>query len=75
MDWQHEGLPPFVDGLHFEIWRGNGEVRKVWRPCFPDGFLHYEDCTHPAQNAYCPDSDVQAWRVCQPQAIASWQSR
>lgn len=63
MDWEHEGKPPLIEGAHFEVWKRSGEVRKVWRPYYGVGYLHYEDCTHPLQNAYCSDDDVLAWRL------------
>jgi hypothetical protein len=45
MEWELEGMPPCVPDAHFEVWKANGEVRRVWRPHYGCGPLAYEDCT------------------------------
>lgn len=71
MDWEHEGRPPLIPNAQFEVWTTRGDVRLVHRQNGGFGSMLYDDCTHPAQNAYCGENEVMAWRIVEPNAESS----
>jgi len=59
-DWQ-DGNPPLTEGIELEVCRtGFDGARSV--KC-SDGQFFFTDCRHPAQNAYCCNESIEAWRV------------
>lgn len=63
-EWQLEGLPPLIDGATFEVWITDGSTRRVARdPGLDWSSLFFQDCTHPAQNAYCSPDIIAGWRL------------
>jgi len=55
---------PYTPDAVFDVFMDNGHIRKVRRNLSLDySNLFYMDCTHPAQNAYCTQDQVKAWRV------------
>lgn len=57
------GQPVFKDGAEFEVMLDDGSIRQCKRyPSIDYGNLFFTDCTHPAQNAYCSNNAIKAWR-------------
>jgi hypothetical protein len=62
-DWA-EGVPEFIDGALFDVILKDGQQRQCRRiPTLDWSNLFFTDCTHPAQNSFCADSLISAWRV------------
>ena len=63
MNW-NDGIPPHSENTEFVVRLVDGSERCVRRmPTLDLSNLFFTDCTHPAQNAYCADSMISAWRV------------
>ena len=64
MEWILGNRIPNIDGASFQVWTDSGGTRTCRRYPARDQFsLWFTDCTHPAQNAYCAQDSIQAWRI------------
>jgi len=59
-NWQYTRAP-LIEGIELEVTRrgfdGSRSVKVT------DGQMFFTDCEHPAQNAYCCNESIEAWRV------------
>ena len=63
-DWVIGSKVSMVDGCRIQVQLIDDSVREVHRrPTVDFSSLWFTDCTHPAQNAYCPESKIKAWRL------------
>lgn len=52
-----------VTAQPLQVWLGGDVVRRVsFRPSVDYASLFFDDCQHPAQNAYCDPKSIMAWR-------------
>lgn len=70
MDWELGHRVPQNAKAEFDVWLTDGSVRRVhFAESLMGGVLHFMDCTHPMQNVYCHDLNVQAWRMVTPNVL------
>jgi hypothetical protein len=70
-EWVIGNKVPFVNGHSIQVQTTFNDVRTVIRrPTLDFSSLWFTDCQHPAQNAYCAESNIVAWRIV-PQFSAS----
>lgn len=64
-EWIIGNRIPMLNGVDFiEVQLDDDSVRTVQRrPLVDYSSLWFIDCTHPAQNAYCAESKIKAWRI------------
>jgi hypothetical protein len=59
-----DGKPGYIPGAEFDVLLNDGTTRTCKRISSLDwSNLFYTDCTHPAQNAFCADTNIKSWRV------------